>query len=255
MTGPVEPATMDDVSELRRREVRTYFDVIARGGSDRLLDARSFHNLGEYTADDFARVADLLVDAGGSGGFAFLGRDADLYADTIADLADEGHEIVLHGHRHVACADVSYDVAHDNLGRGIEAIEDAAGVTPTGFFAPLQELSQGTLDAAADLGLDWLLGTTEGDLPTGIELVEPHNPYDLVLLNQGEAPEDAFADLADAADPGTAFLFHPNMLDYYDAFAEFEAWVADAQPVSIGEFVDDGGVGIVVDAMRPLRIA
>ena len=35
--------------------------------------------------------------------------------------------------------------------------------------------------------------------------------------------ETPVPDLADAADPGTAFLFHPNMLDYYDAFAEFEA--------------------------------
>jgi peptidoglycan/xylan/chitin deacetylase (PgdA/CDA1 family) len=245
---------MEDVSELRQREVETYFNVIARGGSERLIRARSFHNLGEYAAADFDRVAALLSDAGGSGSFAFLGRDASRYADTIGRLADEGHEITLHGHRHVACGDLSYETAHENLSAGIEAIEDAAGVTPGGFFPPLQELSQGTLDAADDLGLEWLLGTTSGTVPGDITLVEPHNPYDLMLLNDGKSPSETFERLHEEADPGAAFLFHPNMLEHYDAFDEFETWVGETAPVSMASFTDDGGVGIVVDAMRPLRI-
>jgi hypothetical protein len=55
-------------------------------------------------------------------------------------------------------------------------------------------------------------------------------------------------------EPGAAFLFHPNMLEYYDALSEFETWVDETGPVSIESYVDDGGVGIVLDAMRPLRI-
>lgn len=245
---------MEDVTELRQREVETYFNVIARGGSERLISARSYHNLGEYTAEDFDRIATRLSDADASGSFAFLGRDADRYGDVIGRLADAGHEITLHGHRHVACGDLSYDDAHENLSRGIEAIEAAGGVTPAGFFPPLQELSQGTLDAADDLGLEWLLGTTDGAVPAGIDLVEPHNPYDLVLLNRGESPSETFSQLTEETEPERAFLFHPNMLEYYDALPAFETWVDETAPVSIDSFVDDGGVGIVVDAMRPLRI-
>ncbi|MDR9380833.1 MAG: polysaccharide deacetylase family protein [Natronomonas sp.] len=245
---------MDEISELRQREVETYFNVIARGGSDRLIRARSFHNLGEYTADDFDQVATLLDDADASGSFAFLGRDAARYGNVISRLADAGHEIVLHGHRHVACGDLPYETAHQNLSLGIEAIEDAGGVTPAGFFSPLQDLSQGTLDAADELGLEWLLGKTDGDVPAGITLIEPQNPYDLVLLNRGESPGETFEELDAVTEPGAAFLFHPNMLEYYDALAEFETWVDETEPVSIESYVDDGGVGIVLDAMRPLRI-
>jgi peptidoglycan/xylan/chitin deacetylase (PgdA/CDA1 family) len=245
---------MDEISELRQREVETYFNVIAKGVSERLIRARSFHNRGEYTADDFERMSTLLTEAGASGGFAFLGRDAQHYADVIGNLADDGHEIVLHGHRHIACGDLSYEMAHENLSRGIEAIEDAAGVTPTGFFPPLQDLSQGTLDAADDLGFEWLSGATEAEVPSGMPLVEPHSPYDLVMLNRGDSPSETFTHLGDAAEPDTAFLFHPNMLEYYDALSEFEEWVAETSPVSVGTFLEDGGVGIVLDAMRPLRI-
>jgi hypothetical protein len=245
---------MKDVSEHRRREVKTYFDVIARGGSDRLIEARSFHNLGEYTAADFDRVSSLLSSADTTGSFAFLGRDADRYAGAIENLAAEGHEIVLHGHRHVAAKDASYEFAHENLSRGLDAIEDATGSRPRGYFAPLQELSQGALDAAADLDFEWVLGTTDGSLPADLTLVDPHHPYDLVMLNRGDSPAETFATIEDGTESGEAFLFHPNMLEYYDAMGQFESWIAETRPVCIDTLVNDGGVGVLLDAMRPLRI-
>jgi len=109
---------MEDVSELGRREVKTYSDVIARGGSERLLRARSFHNLGEWERADYERLSGFLHDAGATSGFSVLGRDAERYAGTVEALEGDGHEIVLHGHRHVARADVGYDLAHENLAGG-----------------------------------------------------------------------------------------------------------------------------------------
>ena len=247
---------MQDVSELRRREVETYFGVIARGGSDRRLRARSFHCLGEFDDGDYERLSTTLLDADATSSFSFLGRDAERYAGTIERLDDAGHEIVLHGHRHVACADVSYDLAHENLSRGLDAVEDAAGVTPRGFIAPGQEVNAATLRAVEELGMDWVLGRTDAAVPDGVEFHEPAHPYDLLLLNEGRDPAETFDRLREQTEPGVAHLVHPNMLDYYGAREEFEAWLAETGPVSVGTLVagDGEGVGLINDAMRPLRL-
>jgi len=245
---------MEDVSELRRREVKTYFDVIGRGGSERLLRARSFHNLGEWERADYERLSGTLLEAGATSSFSFLGRDAERYAGTVEALVDDGHGIVLHGHRHVACADVGYDLAHENLSRGLDAIEDAAGVTPRGFIAPRQEVNAATLRVVEELGMEWVLGRTDAEIPPGIDFREPVHPYDLILLNEGADPSAAFDRIRDQTEPGAALLFHPNMLEYYDALGEFEAWIAETSPVSVGTLFEEGGVGVINDAMRPLRI-
>jgi len=245
---------MEDVSELRRREVKTYFDVIGRGGSERLLRARSFHNLGEWERADYERLSGTLLEAGATSSFSFLGRDAERYAGTVEALVDDGHGIVLHGHRHVACADLGYDLAHENLSRGLDAIEDAAGVTPRGFIAPRQEVNAATLRAVEELGMEWVLGRTDAEIPPGIDFREPVHPYDLILLNEGADPSAAFDRIRDQTEPGAALLFHPNMLEYYDALGEFEAWIAETSPVSVGTLFEEGGVGVINDAMRPLRI-
>jgi peptidoglycan/xylan/chitin deacetylase (PgdA/CDA1 family) len=246
---------MEDVSELRRREVRTYFDVIARGGSERLLRARSFHNLGEWEHGDYERLSDTLLGAGATGSFSFLGRDAERHAGAIETLDAEGHGIVLHGYRHVACADLGYALAHENLSRGLDAIEDAAGVTPRGFIAPRQEVNAATLRAVEELGMEWVLGRTDAAIPDGIDFREPAHPYDLILLNEGADPAAAFERIREQTEPGAALLFHPNMLEYYGALEEFGAWIGETSPVSVGTLFEEGGVGMINDAMRPLRVA
>jgi peptidoglycan/xylan/chitin deacetylase (PgdA/CDA1 family) len=245
---------MHDVSELRQREVETYFDVIARGGSERLIRARSFHNLGEWEREDYERLSDALLDADATSSFSFLGRDAERYAGTIASLDGAGHEVVLHGHRHVACANVEYDFVHENLSRGLNAIEDAAGVTPEGFIAPRQEVNAATLRVVEELGMEWVLGRTDAEVPPGVDFLEPAHPYDLIMLNEGDDPPAAFDRIRDQTRPGAALLFHPNMLEYYDALDEFDAWIAETNPVSVGTCIAEGGVGLINDAMRPLRI-
>jgi putative ABC transport system ATP-binding protein len=184
-----------------------------------------------------------------------LGREADRLAGAIAALDDAGHEIVLHGHRHVACADAGYDLAHENLSRGLAAVEDAAGLTPRGFVAPGQRVDGGTLRAVADLGLDWVLGRTDADVPAAVDLHEPAHPYDLLLLNEGADPAATFERLREQSGPGAALLVHPNVLAYDDALDEFRAWLGETAVVTVGEVVAGGeGVGLLNDAMRPPRV-
>lgn len=246
---------MDEVSQLRQLEVETYFEVIAeKGQSARLRRARSFHNLGEWEHEDYVALSDRLLDAGGASSFSFLGRDAERFAETIEYLADAGHEIVLHGHRHVACEDIGEDIVEENLTRGFEAIEDAGGVQPSGFIAPRQEVNRATLEVVADLGLDWVLGRTEAEIPSELTFQEPAHPYDLIYLNEGADPGEAFDRIESQTTDGAALLFHPNMLEYYDASEEYHDWIAANSPVTVGTALESGGVGLINDAMRPLRI-
>lgn len=245
---------MQPVPELRRREVEMYFDVVAKGGSSRRLDARAFHNLAEMEYADYSQLSETLLDADASASFLFLGRDAKRYGETMAMLDEAGHEVVLHGHRHVACGTIESDLVHENLARGLDAIEDAAGVSPRGFVPPGQTVNASTLQACADLGIEWVLGRTDSEVPPGIDFLEAVNPYDLVLLNEGLDPEETFDRIDDIARDGRAQFFHPNLMPYFDAQTAFRSWIADTLPVSVAEMRETGGVGIVNDAVRPLRI-
>jgi len=245
---------MQSVSELRQREVETYFNVITRGDSERFLRARAFHNLGEWEHVDYKRLSDMLVNVNATGSFLFLGRDADRYSKTIELLDRAGHEIALHGHRHVACANIDYDLVHENLSQGLNAIEDTTGVTPRGFVSPGQEVNDATLQALCDLDFEWVLGHTDVDIPRVIEFVDLVHPYDLIMLNDGATPSETFERIREQTQSGAALMFHPNMLDYYDGFDELAEWITETTPVSIETLVETGGVGMIHDAMRPLRI-
>jgi peptidoglycan/xylan/chitin deacetylase (PgdA/CDA1 family) len=205
---------------------------------------------------DFIGALEVFEAAGATASVAFLGRDADRQAETLTAVGERGHEVVCHGHRHVKFGDLSYETAHDDLSRALDAFEAAADVTPSGFFAPFKATSVATLEAAADLGFDWVLGVAaESDVPDGIRLVDSVYPHDTRLLEGGTPPEETFEQLADEAVDGSTFLFHPNMLEYYDAEAEFAAFVEAVGPTAVGEQVAAGeGVGVVLDCLRPLRI-
>lgn len=247
---------MPEPSDRLLREAKAYLSFVAAADSDRAVDARSYHVTRHYDADDFAALSTLLARTESTGSVAFLGRDANDRAATIERLRADGHEIVLHGHRHVKFGSLSYDTAHDDLATGLAAIEDATGITPSGFFAPFKDVSEGSLRAAAELGFDWVLGTARtDDVPKSIALVDSVYPHDTRLLEGGESPENTFETLRERADEGNVFLFHPNMLEYYDAVEEFERWLEAVNAVSVGDQRRDGGVGIVLDCLRPLNIA
>jgi len=111
-----------------------------------------------------------------------------------------------------------------------------------------------TLRVVEELGTEWVLGRNDAEIPPGVDFREPVHPYDLIRLKEGADPSSAFARIRERTEPGAALLFHLNALEYYDALGEFEAWIAGTSPVSVGTLLEEGGVGIVNDAMRPLRI-
>lgn len=246
---------MEDVSDIRLREMETFLSLVSGYETDREISARAFHDLSEYLHGDFIQLSALLLETGSTASFAFLGRDVDRQARTIERLHRDGHEIVLHGHRHTRFDDLDYDTAYSDLSRGLTAIENGTGITPTGFFPPYKRASEGTVRAAADLGLEWILAETGAEPPADVAITEWVSPHDTVCLHRGDTPRETFEHLRSEAAPGTSFLFHPNVLEYYDAIDEFERWIREVEPVSVGERLAGGGVGVLFDCVLALRVA
>lgn len=245
---------MEPVASLRQLEAEYYFDVIAQDGDDRRLSARAYHNLAEMAHGDYERLAIDLSEADATASVLFLGRDADRYGETMAMLDDAGHEVVLHGHRHVAPAGVDRELVFENLSRGLAAIEDAAGVTPRGFVPPGQDLDGAVLSVCADLGLEWVLGRTDASVPPGLTFHEAVDPYDMIMLNEGLTPTETLDRLREGAEPGRAQFLHPNMFEYYGGRDRLSTWFDDVSPVAVERMDVTGAPGLVVDAARPLRI-
>jgi peptidoglycan/xylan/chitin deacetylase (PgdA/CDA1 family) len=253
---------MKPVDEMHLREVELWLEFVSRGveaaddpaEAAHVIRKRGWFCVAEFEPADYLRVSDVLLEHDANAGFAFLGRDADDLADTIAELDARGHEIVFHGHRHHAFGDLSYDRAREYLSTGLDCIEDATGVAPSGLFTPMSETSEGTLRALSDLGLEWVLGSTDAEaVPDDISVLAPEKPYDDHFFEGGDSPTEVFDRFRRRATEESTFVFHPPYHRHYDATDAFERWVADVSPVSVSERLDSGGVGLVLDCARPIR--
>ena len=234
------------------REFETWLSLFTDGDLPEEDRWKAWFCVAEYELDDFEKQSAALTDNDSSGSFAFLGRDATEQAAIIESLDSDGHEIAFHSHRHHTYADLSYDDAHDAISTGIAAIEDATGITPDGFFVPFLKLSEGAVQAIEDVGFDWVLGSAERESDS-VDIRPPVTPFDIALLPD-HPPEDVMAQLREDADGDRPFLFHPPVVEYHDGLDAFEQWIADVGPVSVAEQFENGGTGVVLDCVRPVRV-
>lgn len=234
------------------REFETWLSLFTDGPLPESDRWKAWFCVAEYERGDFEAQAALLTDNDASGSFAFLGRDADTQAEIIEFLEAAGHEIAFHSHRHHTYADLSYDDAHEAITTGMAAIEDATSVTPEGFFVPFLELSEGSVEAIEDVGFDWVLGSSERKSDE-VDIRPPVTPFDIALLPE-HPPKDVMDTLQADADGDRPFLFHPPVVEYFDGLDAFEQWIGEVEPVSVADQFDDGGTGVVLDCVRPVRI-
>lgn len=249
---------MPDIPEQRRRELAPYFAFLRRLDENVPLDTRVFHVLYEFSASDFERLEGILATTGLRVGFSVPGlhvRERDDVAAAIATLADAGHDVLVHGDRHTSFRDASYETAHRELGRAIESIERATGDRPTGFHVPFLLASDGTIRAAREHGIEWLVGRPVETGDTGIPTIEPDHPYDLQLLERGHTPTETFERIDRSADDDSLVLCHPNVHLFHDAMTAFEAWLAERTPSSPGRLLHGyDGPGLVCDCFPPFRV-
>lgn len=242
-------------NEMKWREIHDYFTAMVESGENCDIGARTYNVFRTFDYDDFMGTSEMVSKCGATASFAFLGRDANEHADVMRDLDSAGHEVVVHGHRHINFSNLSFEVAHDHLKKGLAAIEDAVGICPRGFFAPFGDVSPDTLRAADDLGYDWVLGNTDVAVPSDLTLVNLVKPFDTLLMASGLSPDATFDELHSKVDGKNAFLFHPNLAEYYNATKHLEDWIDAVQPVTISESANNQRVGIILDALRPLKVS
>ena len=116
-------------------------------------------------------ILDLLERHEVKATFFVPGWTADNHTAAVAKCAKAGHEIAHHGYHHVPPASFSNaEEEREEIERGIEAIEKAASVRPTGYRAPAWELSPHTLGLLAGLEFTYSSNMMDADGPYEHEL-------------------------------------------------------------------------------------
>jgi peptidoglycan/xylan/chitin deacetylase (PgdA/CDA1 family) len=103
-----------------------------------------------------------LEEQGWRATFFMLGAMARRWPGVARDVAAAGHEIAVHGDRHVNMLRVSPRTALDTIARARDSIAEIAGVEPYWFRPPFGILSYPALRAARQVGLTTVLWTTWG---------------------------------------------------------------------------------------------
>ncbi len=78
-----------------------------------------------------------------------------LHPDEQRALAEEGHEIAMHGWIHELAPDLPAAAERELMLRSADALARVAGQRPSGMRAPSFEISPNTLGIAGEIGLDY----------------------------------------------------------------------------------------------------
>jgi polysaccharide deacetylase family protein (PEP-CTERM system associated) len=116
-------------------QVGAFENVIARGDWD---------SLPQRVERNGDAVLALFDRAGVKATFFTLGWVAERYPALIRRIVDAGHEIASHGWDHVRVFTMTPEAFRADIRRARAAIEDACGVSPTGYRAPSFSIDQRT---------------------------------------------------------------------------------------------------------------
>lgn len=161
-----------------------------------------------------------------------------LHPEEQRSLAEEGHEIALHGWIHERNTDLPPGVERDLMLRAADTLERIAGTRPVGMRTPSWDYSPDTLKIARELGLlydsslfadDDPYEILDGGEPTGIvelpvEWIRDDAPYLMMNRFGAQRPHTSPADVLDifrrefdgAHAEGGLFLLtmHPHISGY-----------------------------------------
>jgi peptidoglycan/xylan/chitin deacetylase (PgdA/CDA1 family) len=106
-----------------------------------------------------------LAAAGVRATFFFLAEQVERHPALAREVVEHGHEVGLHGYRHIRHDRVPPDESRADIERGLRVLEEVLGVRPRWFRPPYGKMSAATLAACRELdlspvywsawGLDW----------------------------------------------------------------------------------------------------
>lgn len=142
--------------------------LFAAPGSEHRAGVMSHQAYGPLTG--VPRLLRLLDRHGVRSTFFVPGFTAHRYPGVVRDIAAAGHEIAHHGYLHESLAGVDPVTEAGYLDRGLQALEEVAGVRPVGYRAPMWEPTYATPGLLADRG--FLYDST---------LMDSDHPYELAV--------------------------------------------------------------------------
>ena len=128
------------------------------------LDVMSHQAYGPRTG--VPRILRLLDRQGVQATFFVPGYTAERWPDVIRSIRDAGHEIGHHGYLHEGARSATDEATEEGrLLRGLEALDTVAGIRPSGYRAPMWELSYRLPALLARQGFAYESGLMDADHP------------------------------------------------------------------------------------------
>lgn len=121
-----------------------------------------------------------LESHGARGTVFVVGQLAAEQPDLVREIADAGHEIALHGYRHVPIEDLGQASFADELRRGKSLLEDLTGAPVDGYRAPIFSLTCRTpwaVEALAEAGFAYTSSVLPADSPLFGIADAPQRPF------------------------------------------------------------------------------
>lgn len=97
--------------------------------------------------------------------FFVPGYTAHRYPGVVKDIVAAGHEVAHHGYLHEQPTAVSAEEEAASLDRGLQALEEVAGVRPVGYRAPMWDLSWRSPPLLAERGFLYDSSLMDADVP------------------------------------------------------------------------------------------
>ena len=136
---------------------------------------------GQYSARvGIPRIRRLLDKYGLKASFFVPAVSAKLYPDEQRALADEGHEIGIHGWIHELNSELPFEAERDLQMRAADVLEEVSGQRPVGIRTPSWDFSANTLAISREMGLLYDSSLMADDDP--YELLEAGQPTGVVEL-------------------------------------------------------------------------
>jgi len=176
------------------------------------------------------RILAALAEAESQATFFVEGLNAELYPDTLREIAAAGHEVALHGWCHEPWADLDAATERELLVRGVDAL-GALGLRPVSFRPPGGGLTDASLDLLRELGFKFVSPAGDAVATEGGVEVRPFRWEHVdawYYLPKFAGPDDVSAWRAAVAQARDATLvFHPFLLDSEERFAVLLEALAD----------------------------
>ncbi|MFW5964080.1 MAG: polysaccharide deacetylase family protein [Natronomonas sp.] len=256
MTHHFEDSTT--AHDQKRRSLSPYLKFVRNLDPETSLETRIEHIAYDAFEDGIDWLADALRESGVSAGVSVpaIHLEDEAVRDGVGRLLESGSEVVVHGYRHTSYMETPYETVDEELTAILDRFETDLDTQPTGFHVPFMRCSSGSVRAAEEHGIEWIVGAEPPGVDTSIAFLQPESPYDLQLFERGHDGPAVTDRLAEAADDAALLLCHPNIHAVHDAresFASFLEAESFAKPSAVAAGETDRP-GLLLDCFPPFQV-